>query len=85
MENVKATGIYFNEKDIRDVVESNLDWAEIAEGQIFCVPNVMNDQTPIGTSIMIGVDGIKCKEGSKSLRLILSSGIYEIEVSSLCH
>ena len=83
MENVKATGIYFNEKDIRDVVESNLDWAEVAEGQIFCVPNVMNDKTPIGTSIMIGVDGIKCKEGSKSLRLILSSGIYEIEVKTV--
>ena len=83
MENVKATGIYFNEKDIREVVEKNLDWAEVAEGQIFCVPNVMNDRTPIGTSIMIGVDGIKCKEGSKSLKLILSSGIYEIEVKTV--
>ena len=82
MENVKATGIYFNARDIRNVVESNLDWAEVADDQIFCVPNVMNDKTPIGTSIMIGVDGIKCKEGSKSLKLILSSGIYEIEVKT---
>ena len=82
MEN-RTTGIFFNEQDVREVVEKHLELAEIAEGQVFCVTNIMNDKTPIGTAIMVGVDGIKCKEGSKELKLSLSSGIYELTVKTI--
>jgi hypothetical protein len=42
----------------------------------------MSDNTPIGTSIIVGVDGIRCEEDSDELKLILSSGIYEIPVKT---
>lgn len=73
-------GIYFNEADIKQIVEGCLDWAEIEDGQVFCATNVMSDSTPIGTSIIVGVDGIKCDAGSNVLKLVMSAGIYELEV-----
>lgn len=82
MENVNTRGIYFNETDIRKIVETYLDWAEIAEGQTFCATNVMSESTPIGTSIIVGVDGIKCDAGSNELKLVLSAGIYELAVKT---
>ena len=80
MENTR--GIYFNEADIKAIVERHMDWVEIAEGQIFCTRDVMSDSTPIGTSIIVGVDGVKCDAGSDIIRLIMSSGIYELQVKT---
>ena len=82
MENIKTYGVYFNETDIKEIVEKHLDWAEIAEEQIFCASNMMSENTPIGTSIIVGVDGIKCEAGSDTIRLVLSSGIYELPVKT---
>ena len=82
MENLNARGIYFNEADIKEIVEKHLNWAEVVEGQVFCAENVMSENTPIGTSIIVGVDGIKCDAGSDTVRLVLSSGIYELPVKT---
>ena len=82
MEKTKTRGVYFNEIDIKKIVAKYLDWAEIEEGQVFCADNVMSDNTPIGTSIIVGVDGIKCDAGSNVLRLVMSAGIYELEVKT---
>lgn len=82
MENVNTRGIYFNEMDIKAIIEKHLNWAEIADGQIFCATNVMSDKTPIGTSIIVGVDGIRCEAGSDELTLIMSAGIYELAVKT---
>lgn len=93
MEKVKATekvtkevtrevGVYLNAKDIKKIVEENLEWTEVSEDQTFCVKGIMSDATPIGTSIIVGVDGIKCEEESEEVKLILSSGIYEISVKT---
>lgn len=81
MEN--TLGIYFNEKNIRELVEKHLEWAELEEGQTFCAKGVMSDSTPIGTSIIVGVDGIRADAGSNVLRLVLSEGIYELEVKTV--
>ena len=73
-------GIYFCWKDIEEIVESHLGWVEVVEDQLFCVTNVMNDNTPVGTSIVVRVDGIKCEEDSDILNLSLSNGIYTLPV-----
>lgn len=83
MENMNKIGVYFNEGDIKAIVEKYLDWAEIVEDQVFCADNVMNESTPIGTSIIVGVDGIKCDAGSDVIRLVMSSGIYELPVKTV--
>ena len=80
MENMNMRGVYFNEADIKGIVEKYLEWAEVADDQIFCADNVMSDNTPIGTSIIVGVDGIKCDAGSNIVRLVMSAGIYELPV-----
>ena len=80
MEKNNTYGIYFAWKDIEEIVESHLGWVEVVEDQIFCVTNVMNDNTPVGTSIVVRVDGIKCEEGSDMLHLSLSNGIYTLPV-----
>ena len=82
MENVRERGGYLNAKDIKEIVESHIEWADVVEGQVFCAKNIMSENTPIGTSIIVGVDGIKCDENSDIVRLILSSGIYEIPVKT---
>ena len=80
MEKNNTYGIYFAWKDIEEIVESHLGWVEVAEDQVFCVTNVMNDSTPVGTSIVVRVDGIKCEEDSDMLLLSLSNGIYTLPV-----
>lgn len=84
MENVFVNncGIFLNAEDIKNIVESKLEWAEVKDGQIFCARNVMNEKTPIGTSIIVGVDGMRCKEGSNEIELLLSNGIYDIVVKT---
>lgn len=76
------TGVFFHEEDIKEIVEKNLDWAEVVEGQVFCAHNVMNDNTPIGTSIIVGVDGLQCKDDDDTVTLILSSGTYVLQVKT---
>lgn len=83
MENIKTKGVFFNEADIKGIVEKYLDWAELEADQVFCAETIMSDTTPIGTSIIVGVDGIKCEDGSNVLKLVLSSGIYEIPVRTV--
>ena len=73
-------GIYFAWKDIEAIVEDHLGWVEVVEDQVFCVTNVMNDNTPVGTSIVVRVDGIKCEDDSDILMLSLSNGIYTLPV-----
>ena len=84
MENVneKTFGIYFNEADIKGIVEKYLDWADMIDGQTFCAYDVMSENTPVGTSIIVGVDGIKCHAGSDVVKLIMSAGIYELDVKT---
>lgn len=82
MENIKTHGVYFHEDDIKEIVEKYLEWAEVVEGQVFCADNVMSEHTPIGTSIIVSVDGIKCDAGSDIVRLVMSSGIYELPVKT---
>ena len=79
MEN-NTYGIYFSWKDIEEIVENHLGWVEVVEDQTFCITNVMNDNTPVGTSIVVRVDGIKCEEDSDILNLSLSNGIYTLPV-----
>jgi hypothetical protein len=80
MEKNNTYGIYFCWKDIEEIVENNLGWIEIVQDQIFCVTNVMNDNTPIGTSIDVRVDGVTCESNSDTLLLSLSNGIYTLPV-----
>ena len=82
MEN-KMIGVFFNPSDVKAIVEAHIDWAEVAEDQIFCVHHVMHDNTPIGTSITVDVDGIKCEDGSDEIKLILSAGTYELTVKTV--
>lgn len=82
MEKNSTYGIYFCWKDIEEIINAHLDWVEVIEDQIFCVTNVMNDSTPVGTSIVVRVDGIKCEEGSDILMLSLSNGIYTLPVKT---
>jgi hypothetical protein len=82
MEKNNTYGIYFAWKDIEAIVENHLDWVEVCEDQVFCVPKVMNDETPIGTSIVCRVDGIKCEDDSDVLMLSLSNGIYTLPVKT---
>jgi len=79
----KKIGVFFNEADIKAIVEKHLDWAEVVPGQVFCGENIMSDSTPIGTSIIVGVDGIKCDDDSDTVRLVFSAGIYEIPVKTV--
>ncbi len=81
-ENVKMAGVYLNTDDIKRIIESTMDWVEIVEGQTFCAKNVLKETTPIGTSIIIGIDGIKCEEGSDEIKLVISSGVYELPVKT---
>lgn len=83
MENIRTKGVFFNEADIKGIVEKYLDWTELCEDQVFCAETIMNDTTPIGTSIIVGVDGIRCEDGSDVIKLVLSSGIYEIPVRTV--
>lgn len=80
MEGIKRNGVFLNEKDIKKLIEKYMNWVEIVPGQIFCAENIMSDQTPSGTSIMVNVDGIKTVNGEDVVRLVLSSGIYELPV-----
>ena len=82
MENNKTYGIYFSWKDIEKIVEEQLGWVEVVEDQVFCVTDVMNDNTPIGTSIAVRVDGVSCKSDSDVLELSLSDGIYSMSVKT---
>ena len=36
MENLNARGVYFNEANIKEIVEKCLNWAEVVEDQVFC-------------------------------------------------
>jgi hypothetical protein len=82
MEKNSTYGIYFYWKDIEEIVEKHLNWVEVVEDQVFCVTNVMNDNTPVGTSIVVRVDGIKCDNNSDTLYLSLSNGIYTLPVKT---
>jgi hypothetical protein len=82
MEKNQTYGIYFCLDDIKQIVETHLNWVEILEDQIFCVTNVMNDNTPVGTSIVVDVGGIKCDADSDTVDLILSNGIYVLPVKT---
>jgi hypothetical protein len=82
MEKNQTYGIYFCWNDIEKIVEDHLGWAEVVPDQVFCVTNVMNDNTPVGTSIIVDVGGIKCEDGSDTLNLILSNGIYTLPVKT---
>lgn len=79
MENVKTVGVFFNANDVEAVIERHLDWAELVEGQVFCAGKIMSSATPIGTTIIVGVDGMRCDEDSDVVTLILSDGIYELQ------
>lgn len=82
MEKNNTYGIYFCLKDIEEIVENHLGWVGVVQDQIFCVTDVMNDNTPVGTSIVVRVDGIKCEDGSDTLHLSLSNGIYTLPVKT---
>ena len=81
MEN-KNTGIYFNVEDVKAIVEKHVNWTEVVTDQVICVQGVMDDETPIGASIIVGIDGIKCENGSNILKLVASNGIYELNVQT---
>jgi hypothetical protein len=82
MEKNSTYGIYFAWKDIEEIIEQHLNWVEVCEEQVFCVPKVLSDDTPVGTSIVCRVDGIKCEENSDTLMLSLSNGIYTLPVKT---
>ena len=81
MEN-KNTGIYFNVEDVKAIVEKHVNWTEVIGDQVICVCGVMSDDTAIGTSIIVGIDGIKCENGSDTLKLLASDGMYELAVKT---
>ena len=78
----KLIGVFLNECDIRNLVENMLDWVEVSPKQVFCAKNLMSENTPTGTSIIVGVDGIRCDAGSDTIQLVLSSGIYHLPVKT---
>lgn len=81
--NVVKKGVFFNAIDIKNIIETHLNWTEVAEDQVFCEEHIMNDNALEGTSIIVGADGIECEKDSDTLMILLSGGAYKLPVKTI--
>lgn len=81
-QNNNTKGVFLNPNDVCNFLETYMDWVELEPDQVFCVPGVMGQDTPTGTSVVLSVDGIRCDEGSDMLTISISNGAYSLPVKT---
>ena len=82
MSDVNMVGVFLNPKDVEKVLEEKLDWIELEEDQVLFVENVLKNDVPIGSPVMIGIDAVECEDDSDELLLTINSSANKLVVKT---